>query len=255
MSEQQGWIKIHRKMLDWEWYTDYPVFKLFIHLLITANHTPKSWRGQVINRGETVSSLPNLASQTGLSEQQIRTALKKLESTHEIVKRATHKYTVITLTNYEVYQDTEKSEQQTNNRQITDNQHSNNIQTTDNQQTNNRQITTNKNDKNDKNDKNVRSSSRRSSGATASANVPNGANLKQAMGEHEKVMISYQEFCDLITRVLHSKNYDTQTDATIVVYKYIEKLDEFLVNNPENKCKDHYKTICKWLKEDGYDNI
>lgn len=143
VTEQQGWIKIHRKILDWEWYTDYPVFKLFIHLLITANHSPKTWRGQMINRGETLCSLPNLAAQTGLSKQQVRTALKKLESTHEITKKATHKYIVIALTNYEVYQDSKIAEQHTNNTQVTRNQH-----------TNNTQVTPNKNEKNEKNKKN-----------------------------------------------------------------------------------------------------
>ena len=154
VTEQQGWIKIHRKILDWEWYTDYPVFKLFIHLLITANHSPKTWRGQMINRGETLCSLPNLAAQTGLSKQQVRTALKKLESTHEITKKATHKYIVIALTNYEVYQDSKIAEQHTNNTQVTRNQHTNNTQVTRNQHTNNTQVTPNKNEKNKKNEKN-----------------------------------------------------------------------------------------------------
>lgn len=49
-----------------------------------------------------------------------------------------------------------------------------------------------------------------------------------------------------------SKSFDqTKTDATILAYEYVEKLDKFLMNNPGNKCKDHYKTILKWMKEDG----
>ena len=27
-----GYIKLHRKIVDWEWYDDLPVFRLFIHL-------------------------------------------------------------------------------------------------------------------------------------------------------------------------------------------------------------------------------
>lgn len=125
-----GFIKLHRKIIEWEWYSDIYVTRLFLHLLVTANFENKKWRGIIIKRGEQVSSYKNLARDTGLSIQQVRTAIKKLKSTHELTSKATKSYTLFHLTNYSVYQDRKNdsnipptrqltNEQQTNNKQVT----------------------------------------------------------------------------------------------------------------------------------------
>ena len=31
-----GWIKLHRKITEWEWYSDANTFRVFMHLLLTA---------------------------------------------------------------------------------------------------------------------------------------------------------------------------------------------------------------------------
>lgn len=133
----EGWIKIHRQILNWEWYKDINVKILFIHLLLTANHQEKNWKGQLVKRGQKLTSLQHLANETGLTLQQTRTALIKLKSTGEITYTTTNKYTLVTITKYDDYQFI--NEKITN--KITNNQ-------TNEQQTNNKQITTNKNDKN-----------------------------------------------------------------------------------------------------------
>ena len=43
--ENTGWIKLHRKFLKWEWYSDINTKSLFLHLLLTANHKDKQWQG------------------------------------------------------------------------------------------------------------------------------------------------------------------------------------------------------------------
>ena len=58
----EGWIKLHRKILDWEWYTDAPVRILFEHLLLTANSEDKKWRGMTIKRGQTIFLLVRLCT-------------------------------------------------------------------------------------------------------------------------------------------------------------------------------------------------
>ena len=131
----QGYIMLHRKILEWEWYTDTNVKVLFLHLILLANHEDKEWRGLTIKRGELVTSRENLAGQTGLTVQQIRTALKKLESTNDIVVKSTNKHTLIKIVKYALYQ----SDTRMNNRQSTNKQPTNN-------QPDNHQITTNNND-------------------------------------------------------------------------------------------------------------
>ena len=40
--DNNGWIKIHRKLLEWEWADDPNMVALWIHLLLNANLTDKS---------------------------------------------------------------------------------------------------------------------------------------------------------------------------------------------------------------------
>lgn len=101
---QNGFIKLHRKILDWEWSKDLSVFRLFIQLLLSVNYENKEWQGQTVCRGEIITSISHLAADTGLSEKQVRTALQKLSSTGEISIATTNRYSKITVNNYERYQ-------------------------------------------------------------------------------------------------------------------------------------------------------
>jgi TusA-related sulfurtransferase len=119
---EKGWIKIHRKMTEWEWYDDIITFKLFIHLLLTVNYEDKEWHGILIKKGQIVTSRGHLAKQLNVGDQQIRTALTKLKSTSEITIKTTNKYTIITILNWIKYQQlTNKltNEQPTTNQQLT----------------------------------------------------------------------------------------------------------------------------------------
>jgi len=110
MTGDNGFIVLHRKMMNWEWYRDVNTRSLFIHLLLMANHKEQKWHGQTIQRGQLITGRKALAEQTGLSEQQIRTCLTRLKSTSEITINPTNKYTLVTLTNYSLYQDKPKNQ-------------------------------------------------------------------------------------------------------------------------------------------------
>ena len=138
-----GYIKLYRKLTQWEWYTDQSTFKLFIHCLLSANHKPKNWRGLEVETGEFVTSFERLSIETGLTIQQVRTSLEKLRKTNEIEFKATNRFSVIKVLKWCDYQVLEEEINIQNNNQITNNQ-----------QTNNKQITTNKNVKNEKKIKN-----------------------------------------------------------------------------------------------------
>ena len=99
-----GFIFLHRKMLEWEWY-DSPTTKIvFLHLLLMANFKPNQWHGKNIPRGAIVTSTSAIAESNGLSVQQVRTSLDRLKATGEITVESTNKYSIITVTNYDNYQ-------------------------------------------------------------------------------------------------------------------------------------------------------
>lgn len=106
----EGWIKIHRGLLDWEWYSDTNCVRMALHLLLMANFQTKRWRGITVERGQLVTSRSILARETGLSEREVRTAISKLEKSDFLTSRATNGYSVVTICNYEKYQSSETPE-------------------------------------------------------------------------------------------------------------------------------------------------
>lgn len=127
-NKELGFIKLFRSFENWSWYKDLPCFKLFIHFLIKANNKDKMWRGKEVKRGQFVTSYKHLAAETGLSIRQIRTAVDKLKLTGEIEQKTTNKWQVVTIVNYELYQQNEKSmtiKCQTNDNQMTTTKESN----------------------------------------------------------------------------------------------------------------------------------
>lgn len=134
----EPWIKLYRKFKEWEWYNDPIVKAVFIELLLTANWKPTKWKGIELDVGETVVGRKELAEAVGVSEQNVRTALRKLENTKTILKKSTNKYTVVKVLNYCNYQVSAEDSQPTTNQQLTNNQ-----------PTTNQQLTTPKEIKND----------------------------------------------------------------------------------------------------------
>ena len=139
----EGFIMLHRKLLDWEWYDDINTSRLFIHCLLKANHKDNNWRGMSIKRGQFISSLSKLASETSLTVKQIRTSLKKLNSTNEVASKGQAQHTVFTVINYDTYQgegkqranegQTKGKRRATNNNDNNDNNENNPIVSTESQ--------------------------------------------------------------------------------------------------------------------------
>lgn len=119
ISQISGFVKLHRRLLNWEWYSDLPVRVLFLHCLLKANFKDTKWKGQVIKAGQFITSIASLSRETALSQQQIRTAILKLKSTGELTNRATSRYSIITVNNWNKWQTEQQAEQQSSNKQIT----------------------------------------------------------------------------------------------------------------------------------------
>ena len=121
-----GWIKLHRQLLKWEWWEDHNTTRLFVYFLLEANHAPKKWKGVVIDSGQFVTSIRRITKETGLSMQQTRTSINKLKSTHEITHKSTSKYTVISICNWDIYQNGEEEDNTLSNKRATNEQQTSN---------------------------------------------------------------------------------------------------------------------------------
>jgi predicted transcriptional regulator len=153
----EGYIKLHRKILDNGIFRKPKVSHLFNYCLLRANWSDKTicWNGQplVVERGSFITGRKQIALETGLSEQNVRYALRTLH-TFGMVKpsseKSTSKFTYLTVCNYNDYQHLEDEANQQSNQQVTSNQPASNQQvTTDKNNNTNNTKETNKNTKED----------------------------------------------------------------------------------------------------------
>lgn len=114
-----GHILLDRKILEWEWYKDINTCKLFLHLLLKANWEDERFQDIEVPCGSFISSYQTLATETGLTIQKIRTAINHLKSTGELTIHPYPKFSVFTVKNYRIYQESNI----TTNNQITENEH------------------------------------------------------------------------------------------------------------------------------------
>ena len=127
----EGYIKLYRQVMKWEWYDDANTFRLFIHLLLKANYEDAQWRGLTIKRGQLFTSIGHLSHELKISDKAIRIALDKLTNTKEVASEGANNGTMITICKYESYQSSFNTEGQTEGqtkgkRGVTNNNNNNN---------------------------------------------------------------------------------------------------------------------------------
>jgi len=147
---KNGWVKLHRNLLDNAiWTTSSSEQKvILITILCLANHEEKQWqwKGQkfVCKPGQFITSSTNLANKSGCSRQNVRTALSKFKKYDFLTYESTKTGILVTIVNWDKYQCYQETVNQDANQDLTKSQ-----------PTPNQDLTTNKNDKKDKNIKNI----------------------------------------------------------------------------------------------------
>lgn len=100
-----GFITLHRKIFEWQWY-QHPVHsRLFFHCLLKANFKTRKKGRTIIKRGSFVTSCQILADELGYTKKTVLNALRDLELTNELKRKTSNLGTMITICNYSDYQD------------------------------------------------------------------------------------------------------------------------------------------------------
>jgi hypothetical protein len=123
------YIKLYRKMTEWEWYDDTNCVRVFLHLMLKANWNDSTYKGYDIPRGSIVTGRKALSEQLGLSEQTIRTTIKKLVNSQSINQQVTSKFSILSVCHYDTYNPDKSVDQPAANQQT--NQQTNRKSTTD----------------------------------------------------------------------------------------------------------------------------
>lgn len=121
-----GWIKLHRKIIGCGFFNNPNLSHFWLWCLLKATHEEYE---QVIGftavrlyPGQFIFGRKVAAEETGLSPQTIRTCTRTLISTRNITIQPTNKFSVITICNWAIYQNTETQTNQQTNQQLTNNQ-------------------------------------------------------------------------------------------------------------------------------------
>ena len=139
----EGWIKLHRKLLDNPvTMKDTDHLAVWIYLLLNASHNehPALFKGEkiILKPGQLITGRKSIALALHIDESKVERILKSLKSEQQIEQQTSSKNRLISITNWEFYQQSEQQiEQQVNNKRTTSEQ----------------QVNTNKNIKNDKNER------------------------------------------------------------------------------------------------------
>ncbi len=144
MNEKNGWVKLHRKMLDNPIIMkDADHLAVWMYLLLNATHAeyPALFKGKKITLqpGQLITGRKSIASTLCVNESKVRRILDMFESDQQIDRQRSNQNTLISLRNWDKYQlfDQQIDQQMTNERPTDD-----------------QRVTTNKKNKNVKNVKN-----------------------------------------------------------------------------------------------------
>ena len=146
-----GWLKLYRSILDSAVFQDAEVLKVWIWLLCNVafeQHDTVCY-GKVIHLkpGQIATGRKKIAQCTDLNENKVYRALTVLKSLGNVEIKATNKYSIITVVNWDKYQD--------ENGKRTANEQQANSKTTAEEQQDNSKRTQHKNGKNGKKEKNI----------------------------------------------------------------------------------------------------
>lgn len=101
----EGWVALHRRALDSDVYSDEKAWRLFTTCLLKANWSARPFQGEPIKRGQFATSTRSLAEQVGWSPATTHRIMAKLVDYGCIRVEVKQRFSVITICNYETYQD------------------------------------------------------------------------------------------------------------------------------------------------------
>jgi hypothetical protein len=125
---QQGWISLHRKILDNPIVCkDSDYFSVWCYLLLNATHKEqdKLFNGKrvTLTKGQLITGRKTIAELFKISESKVQRILKKLEIEQQIEQLTCHENRLVTVLNWHLYQNSEQPiEQQVNNERTTSEQ-------------------------------------------------------------------------------------------------------------------------------------
>ncbi len=108
---KNGYIKLHRKLLDSDTFKNEKLLKIWIWILLKANHKENTFllgrQKMTVSPGEFVMGLNSATDDLNLAKSTIHYWINYLEHINKVKLKKTNKYTIITILNWSTYQEVE----------------------------------------------------------------------------------------------------------------------------------------------------
>jgi hypothetical protein len=214
----EGWIKLHRKTLENPIIMqDKEYLAVWIFLLLNATHSEYDTKFQgkriTLQKGQLITGRKVIAKKLDISESKVQRILKTFENEHQIEQQTTHQNRLVSILNWDMYQQQEQQqEQQVNSKRTTSEQ----------------QVNTNKNDNNINNTKNGK----------------NGNNNRSV--QNQETRMHFAEFVSM-TNVEYEKLVNTYGKS--FADQCIKKLDDYKGATGKNY-KSDYRAILSWVVDE-----
>lgn len=226
-TEKNGWIKLHRKMLDNPIIMkDAGHLAVWMYLLLNATHAeyPALFKGEkiMLKPGQLITGRKSIAETLSVDESKVTRILNAFENEHQIEQQTSNKNRLITVVNWDFYQCNEQQ---------------NELQVNNNRTTSEQQVNTNKNNKNIKNDKNEINiiSDSDEPEPPAPKKTKSDKPGKHKHGDFQHVLLTENEFAKL------ANDFGVELRD-----KAIKFLDEY-IEEKGYKSKSHNLAIRRWV--------
>ena len=101
---EQGYIKLHRSILGWEWWSDANTMRVFLWLLLNAQWEDSRFRGFDVPRGSLVTSYNSISQNLDISIKSARVAMEHLKRTGEVTSKRHSHFSIVTIVNWDKFQ-------------------------------------------------------------------------------------------------------------------------------------------------------
>lgn len=241
----EGWIKVHRKILDNPIVCkDSETLAIWIYLLLNATHQEYDvlFKGKriTLKEGELLTGILSIAKKLKIDKNKVQRTLKMFEIEKQIEQQTSNRNRLISIVCWNKYQDNDKQD---------DKQMINKRETTD------KQVITNKNVKNDKNVKN-NSKKENIKEKVEEQKIHFAEFVSMTNADYEKLISTYgKEFADQCINVLDnykgSKGKTYKSDYRAILSWVVDKVKENGQRQFKNQPSSMGNPFFDLLREEG----
>lgn len=96
-----GFVQLSDDLTSWEWFDDKNTVYVYLWLMLRAAWCSARYHGIELERGQVITTYPEISEKCGVTIRQARTILDRLKTTGKATVKTTSKFSIITMLEYD----------------------------------------------------------------------------------------------------------------------------------------------------------